>query len=412
MLETILNAGLEFWNVLRDMSPYLLLGFLVAGLLSVLIRPETVERHLGGKGILPVLKASIFGIPLPLCSCGVIPVSASLRRHGASRGATASFLLSTPQTGVDSILVTFSLLGPVFAVFRPLAALVSGLLGGSFVSLLTSGEKSQGPELKCQDECCSGEQKSGKISRILHNGFVTLPRDIGKALIIGLLIAAAISAIVPNDFFAGIMGHGIAAMFVMMLVAIPIYVCATASVPVAAALIAAGISPGAALVFLMTGPATNAATIATIWKIMGRRTALIYLGAVALTALGAGVLLDYLFTVSGTSSAPSMPLMIPGFVKTGSAVVLLVILGVAMFSSSHKHSDSPSAAETSETVTFKVKGMSCSHCVESVKRALGERAGVQSVEVDLKTGQATVGGEDMDVSELRHAVEELGYKTE
>jgi uncharacterized membrane protein YraQ (UPF0718 family)/copper chaperone CopZ len=412
VLEVVLDIGLQFWNVLRDMSPYLLLGFFVAGLLSVLIRPETVERHLGKGGILPILKASIFGVPLPLCSCGVIPVSASLRRHGASRGATTSFLLSTPQTGVDSILVTLSLLGPVFAVFRPLTALVTGLFGGSLVSFLTSGEKAQEPVTTCQEACCTGKQKGGKISRVLHAGFVTLPRDIGKALIIGLLIAGAISAVVPGDYFAGILGSGLGAMLVMMLVGIPVYVCATASVPVAAALIATGVSPGAALVFLMTGPATNAATIVTIWKIMGRRTAVIYLGTVALTALAAGLLLDYLFTVSGTTAAPAMPWMLPGFVKTVSAVVLLAVLGAAFFFSSHKHSDSPPTGEAPETIALSVKGMKCSHCTESVKRALSESMGVESVEVDLKAGRATVGGKNMDVGQLRDTIRELGYSVD
>lgn len=390
------------------MSPYLLFGFLAAGLLSVLIRPETVERHLGKRGILPVLKAAIFGVPLPLCSCGVIPVSASLRRHGASRAATTSFLLSTPQTGVDSILVTLSLLGPIFAVFRPLAALLSGLLGGSLVSLLTSGEKTPGSAAHCEEACCSGGQEHGRASRVFRYGFVALPRDIGKALIIGLLIAGAISVLVPKDYFAGILGGGIGAMFVMMLVAIPVYVCATASVPVAAALIATGVSPGVALVFLMTGPATNAAAIATIWKIMGRRTAIVYLGTVALTALAAGMLLDHIYMVSGTPAVQSMPWMLPGFVKTASAFVLLAVLSAAFFSS-RKSSGLAPGAEAPQTITLSVKGMTCSHCVESVRRALGEGAGVESVAVDLKTGKAAISGKNMDVSQLRHAVKELGY---
>jgi len=439
--EVISNIGLQFWNVLRDMSPYLLLGFLVAGLLSVLIRPETIERHLGKGGFLPVLKASIFGVPLPLCSCGVIPVSASLRRHGASRGATTSFLLSTPQTGVDSILVTLSLLGPIFAVFRPLVALVSGLLGGSLVSLITSGEKMETAAPRCEDACCSGELKGGKVARVLRYGFGTLPRDIGKPLVIGLLIAGAITALVPNDFFAEMLGGGIGAMLIMMLVAIPVYVCATASVPVAAALILKGVSPGVALVFLMTGPATNAATIATIWKIMGRRTAITYLATVAVTALAAGLLLDHIYVASSTPVVQSMSWMLPGSVKTISAAVLLAVLAVA-FAPSFRRSPAPEpgfarrhplwgywpfsllhfkqlsrqrvlpapSGEASRTVTLSIKGMTCSHCAESVRRALGESAGVELAEVDLKAGKATVTGKrNLDVDELRHTIEELGY---
>jgi len=265
MLEGIWGAIVEFWRVLGEMSPYLLFGFLVAGVLSVVVRPETVERHLGGHGLWPIVKASAFGVPLPLCSCGVIPVAASLRKHGASRGATTSFLISTPQTGVDSIFVTLSLLGPVVAIFRPIAALVSGVIGGSVVSLSQGDDVSSSrAEEKCQDVCCTGDTGRGKFLRILSYGFVTLPRDIARAIIVGLALAGIISVLVPSDFFAGALGQGITGMLVMMAFGIPVYVCATASVPIAAALIAKGASPGAAIVFLMTGPATNAAAIATI----------------------------------------------------------------------------------------------------------------------------------------------------
>ena len=164
MPEWLTNIPADFWLVLGQMAPYLLFGFLVAGVLSVLVRPEFVERHLGGRGIWAVLKASAFGVPLPLCSCGVIPVAASIRRHGASKGATTAFLISTPQTGVDSILATFGLLGPVFAVYRPLAALVSGLLGGAVVSAAENGAEAPGPSEKCQDACCAPGAKRGKIS--------------------------------------------------------------------------------------------------------------------------------------------------------------------------------------------------------------------------------------------------------
>lgn len=336
---------LQFWDLLGEMSPYLLLGFFVAGLLSVLVKQETVERHFGGKGIVPIFKAVVFGVPLPLCSCGVIPVTASLRRHGASRGAATSFLLSTPQTGVDSILVTLSLLGPVFAIYRPLVALASGLLGGSLVSLLASGGEEKEKIEQCQDECCTGSQKQGKISRVFRYGFVTLPRDIAKPLVIGLLIAGVLSAIVPEDYFADIFGGGVLAMIMMMIVAIPVYVCATASVPVAVALIAIGVSPGVALVFLMTGPATNAAAIATIWKVMGRRTAIVYLGTVAVSALAAGLLLDYIYIGGSKPVVQSMGWMLPGYVKTAAAVVFIAITGAAFFSPPHAHEHSDSEQE-------------------------------------------------------------------
>ncbi len=317
----------DFWLTVAEMSPYLLFGFFVAGLLSVLISQEFVERHLGGKGIWPLLKASVFGVPLPLCSCGVIPVSMSLHKHGASKGSTVSFLLSTPQTGVDSIFVTFSLLGPLFAIFRPLAAFITGIIGGGLVSMFeqNSVDESKAPQ-KCTDECCGGEKKGRKLQRGLKYGFVTLPRDIGKAMLLGLVIAAVISALVPDGYFAAKLGTGIFAMIIMMFLGIPVYVCATASIPVAAALILKGLTPGAALVFLMTGPATNAASFVTIWKTLGRSTAIIYLLTVAGCALLAGLLLDTIAVGIDFEMATSSAWMLPAPVKHISAVALFIIL--------------------------------------------------------------------------------------
>ncbi|MHC4324681.1 MAG: permease [Planctomycetota bacterium] len=322
----------DFWGTIAEMSPYLLFGFFVAGLLSVLVSQQLVEKHLGGRGLWPLLKASIFGVPLPLCSCGVIPVSMSLHKHGASKGSTIAFLLSTPQTGVDSIFVTLSLLGPVFAVFRPVAALITGLAGGTFVDVFEQGEEAQkSPAEKCTDECCTDE-KTGKIVKGLKYGFVTLPRDIGKAMLVGLVIAAFISALVPDGYFAEKLGTGIFAMVVMMFLGIPVYVCATASVPVAAALILKGLTPGAALVFLMTGPATNAASFITIFKTLGKTTAIIYLVTVAGCALLGGILLDLLAASADIDIAAHRHWMLPDFVKYASAVVLLAVLGYALFS--------------------------------------------------------------------------------
>jgi uncharacterized membrane protein YraQ (UPF0718 family) len=318
-----------FWDTLAEMSPYLLFGFFVAGVLSVFISAQLVERHLGGRGIWPLLKASAFGVPLPLCSCGVIPVSMSLRKHGASKGATISFLLSTPQTGVDSILVTLSLLGPVYAIFRPVAALVTGLIGGGLVQL-SDPEPTEESQPKCDDVCCNEKKQKSKIVRALEHGFVTLPGDIGKAMLVGLVIAAVISAVVPDDFFAPFLGGGILAMVVMMALGIPVYVCATASVPVATALIAKGVSPGVAMVFLMTGPATNAAAFMTIWSVLGKKTAITYIITVGGCAIAAGLLLDRIVRGIGSDIVFKPSWMLPPVVKYVSAVVLLAVLIFAM----------------------------------------------------------------------------------
>ena len=336
-MDIIMTAVREVWATLMDMAPYLLFGFVAAGVLSVFISAKTIERHLGGHGLWPIFKASLFGVPLPLCSCSVIPVAASLRRHGASRGATAAFLLSTPQTGVDSILATFSLLGPVFAVFRPVSAFITGLVGGGIIEVATRNEGVAGEVGTCEEACCAGNDGHSRFRRAMRYAFVVLPKDIAKPLLIGLVAAGCIAALIPAGFFAAQLGTGILAMLVMMAMGIPLYVCATASIPIAAAMMMKGITPGAALVFLMTGPATNVAAIAALWRVMGRRTAIVYLLVVAGAALASGLTLDLLFDVSGVTVGSLESWMPPLWFKRICAFVLLGVLAKAMIGSGHDH---------------------------------------------------------------------------
>lgn len=407
--------------MMGEMAPYLLFGFLIAGLLSVFVSQRMVERHLGGQGVGPVLKATLFGIPLPLCSCGVIPVAASLRKKGASRGATTSFLLSTPQTGVDSILVTLSLLGPVFTIFRPLAALVTGFFGGMLVNWFDPEESITNnfskPENKKEDINVS-EIEHRWLFRTMHYGFVELPRDISKALVIGLLIAGVISAIIPNDYFAGSLGTGMTAKLVMMLIGIPMYVCATGSVPVAAALIAKGISPGAALVFLITGPGTNAATISTIWKTMGKRTALIYLGTVAIGSLLAGVVLDWIYVANEIPQMFHVHDFLPRYIKNISAIILMGVLAFGYFYNPGKIKNRKPEHELKEfkenenlhSVTLKIEGMTCAHCAETVRSLITSEKGVHSAEVNLKKHIAIVTGTILDIESMYKKIEDAGYR--
>ena len=406
------------WTVTGQMAPYLLFGFLVAGILSIYVSPQWVERHLGGRGIGPILKSVLFGIPLPLCSCGVIPVSASIRNHGASRGATVGFLLATPQTGVDSILATWGMLGPVLAVFRPLAALVTGVLGGALVDRLEpdnqNADDSNHPAGDtCVDTCCSGDPRHGKIVRALHHGFVVLPRDIGKALLVGVLIAGLIATFVPKDFFVEYLGGGPLAMIVMMLVAVPIYVCSTASIPVAVGFLHMGVSPGAALVFLIAGPATNAATIAAVWKVLGRRTAMIYLGTVAVGSLLAGLGFDAIAGYLGdlgafeVDHAHEMGLRWYGHLMA--AALLLLVAGAVLSGRRKPAAKTTAPAPSEQTITLQISGMTCSHCSSTVTRGLRESPGVSGAEVELSTGLAVVTGENLDVDALKDVVRNLGY---
>jgi uncharacterized membrane protein YraQ (UPF0718 family) len=326
-MDTLMEVARETWSVTQQMAPYLLFGFLMGGILSVLVSAKTVERHLGERNIWQVIKASLLGIPLPLCSCSVVPVSASLYRHGASRGATLSFLASTPQTGADSIAITWSLLGPVFTIFRILAAFLSGVLSGVGAEWGHREKDQVVEEEKKSCGCCSGKKQEGWFLRMMRYGFVTLPADIGRAMFFGLLLSGVLTALLPDNFFADTLGTGLVAMLAMMVVGIPLYTCSVASVPVALGMMNAGLAPGAALVFLVTGPATNAATVTTLVQLLGRRSVIIYLACIAATALTLGWGLDWV--VAGQVFGEVKHAMHHeemGLLSTLSAILLLIVL--------------------------------------------------------------------------------------
>ena len=315
------------------MAPYLLLGFAVAGLLHVSIRKEFVQRWLGKPGLSSVVKASVLGVPMPLCSCSVIPVAVSLRKSGASKGATASFLSSTPQTGVDSILTTYALLGGLFSAVRVLVAFTCGIVTGYLIELFCKATTPVVPEAlsydvslsNCPDpinsmapldtidsrvppsptisetnsmDCCASlpAPKRGPIEALRY-GFVTLPADLATALVIGLLLAGLITTLLPIDLLSGSLSSGPLAFLLATAISLPLYVCATASIPMAYALLAAGLSPGAALVFLIAGPATNTTTIVAVWKMLGRGATAIYLVSLLLISWLAGWLFNTALSV-------------------------------------------------------------------------------------------------------------------
>jgi uncharacterized membrane protein YraQ (UPF0718 family)/copper chaperone CopZ len=434
-MEWILTFAAASWAVFGAMAPYLLLGFAVAGLLSVVISPEWVERHLGGNGLGQVVKASLFGVPLPLCSCGVIPVAASLRRHGASKGATTAFLLSTPQTGVDSIAVTYALLGPFLAVVRPLAALVTGVFGGGLVQAFNGDGVAADSKLtdsaetpSCSSDCCDDEKPKNrpKIIEALHYGLVILPRDIGKALILGVAISGLIAAFVAPQALESYLGGGLWPMLAAMAIGIPLYVCATASTPIALGLIHAGLSPGAALVFLISGPATNSAALTTLWKVLGRRAAIIYLVTVAVASLATGFAVDGLIGAGALPESALVPaatsMVAQGahahhegegamsWFETASALVLLAVLINALRPRRPKDGAESMAKSDEQVLELKVNGMHCNGCVTSVQRALLEMSGVTDAEVRLDEGRALIRGKGFSVQELVDAVASLGFE--
>lgn len=292
-MNLIVEYFQEFWEVTALMAPSLLLGFLLAGLLSVFLKPAWVARQLGSRGWLQLFKAAVIGVPMPLCSCSVIPVTASIRKAGASKGATASFLASTPQTGVDSILPTWVLLGPVITFIKLLAALVGGLLTGA---LIQQFDRENEPDKREADgeakSCCHEEEQETFPQRApisiaqdaLSYGFIRLPDDLGASLLLGLCLSAVITLLLPPDLLAGGNGAGFLAYLLVTLAAVPLYVCSTGSIPVALGLMAAGGSPGLALVFLIAGPATNIATVVMLRKMLGLRATVLYLVALLATS--------------------------------------------------------------------------------------------------------------------------------
>lgn len=303
----------EFWDLITEMAPYLLLGFLAAGVLHVLLRPHFVQRLLGAPGWKSNLRATVLGIPLPVCSCGVLPLAASLKREGASSGSTLAFWTATPQTGVDSILATHALMGPVFTAFRVVVAFVSGWLTGLVTDLLEVGnaEKRSGKEaaspLPEEASCCESETAGAgceeldivddrssweKTKSALKYGLVTLPDELARPLIIGLVLAAVLGVWMPVGWIETNLNNAWLTYLLMTLIAVPIYVCSTGSIPLAFAFMKVGISPGAALVFLIAGPATNAATLSVIMKQMGTKLMIGFLATLVFCAWTSGWILD------------------------------------------------------------------------------------------------------------------------
>jgi len=296
-----------FWNLVIESAPWLLMGYLLAGIIKQVIPNSWVEKQLSEPGLLSNVKGAFIGAPLPLCSCGVIPTALAIRKAGASKGATSSFLVATPETGVDSISFSYAVLGPIFALMRPIGALTSAIVAGILVNTFDGKEEVVEETTSTCGSCCASkkaqeaEQKASLGERFIaavKYGYGRMISDTAKWLAIGLIAATIITAVVPQSFFLQ-WGDGLMAMIVMVVVGLPMYICATASTPVAASLLFAGISPGAALVFMLTGPATNIATMGVIREQLGTRSLMAYLAGVVGTAIICGLVLNSLYANFG-----------------------------------------------------------------------------------------------------------------
>lgn len=402
----MMNYIEPFINLLNEMSPYLLLGFLIAGILHEFVPQKIYSKQLSKGNFRSVLLAALFGVPLPLCSCGVIPTAMSLRREGASIGATTSFLISTPQTGVDSIIATASVLGIPFAVTRPLVAFITAIIGGCIVNRFDKEKETTYVKNITENRKKSLKQK---ITGALRYGFVDMLQDIGKWIAMGLIIAGLITIFLPDDFFTLYSNRPILNMLLVMLIAIPMYLCATGSIPIAAALMLKGLSPGAALVLLMAGPATNMAAILVINKVLGKKTLMLYLTTIIAGAFGFGLITDYLLPTEWFTSAISTHAMgccSENGISLWKSVssILFAILLISAFTSKHNHSKNNNMQNV-----FKIKGMMCNHCKANVEKNLSKVAGVTSVSVNLEDGTASVEG-NFDSTEIIRTITDLGYE--
>lgn len=454
----------EFITLFAEMAPYLLLGFLLAGIIHVWLPQSLYIPKISKPTFKSSLWAALFGVPLPICSCGVIPTAIALRREGASKGASVSFLISTPATGVDSILATYSLLGLPFAILRPIAAFITALFGGVVTNFATRGENAVAAESAsaCETEhcCCGGHDHKecdghdhdddddddchdgchdehcgcgkvtcgcgdddcenreipktfgGKILETFRYGLVDMVANVSKWLMIGLVLGALIAAFIPNDFFMVLREYPFLCMIAVLILAMPMYTCATGSIPLALALVAKGITPGAALVLLMAGPATSIASMLVVGKAFGKRTLAAYLVTIAGGALFFGWLVDtFMMDTFLTAMIPggmsehcagAKALGIFDYVMAGVLALLMIYTKLPKKSKIQKDSEASNVKE------FTVKGMSCNHCKMSVEKAAMKLDGVIRAEADVGKNLLTIEG-SVNEAELKKAIEDAGF---
>ena len=450
-MNILLDILKEVWVLTNEMSPYLLLGFLLAGIMHEFLPSTLYTNHLGKNNFRSVFLSALFGVPLPLCSCGVIPTAMGLRREGASKGATVSFLIATPQTGVDSIIATYSLMGLPFAIIRPIAAFLTAILGGTLVNKIDppltppvmEGNRQSSKE-KSDDRNSSLFTLHSSLKKAFSYAFVEMMEDIGKWLVIGLIVAGIITAAVPDSWFTAFQGNTLYSILFVLLFSIPMYLCATGSIPIALALMMKGLTPGAALVLLMAGPASNVASILIINKVLGRKTLAIYLFSIITGAIVFALGIDYLLP-SEWFTAPLAYMQEccmeqPGWFSVLCTILMLLLLANALspkkLLGGHHHCHCHDCHESDDnaqcsmlnaegvaswkrersgndqcSMEIKVNGMTCHHCAANAQKAIASVEGVTKATVSLDEGMAYVEG-DFNAEDIRKAVESIGFEME
>ncbi|WP_292654569.1 SO_0444 family Cu/Zn efflux transporter [Nitratifractor sp.] len=375
MKTIILNYLENFWQLLGNIAPYILLGIFLAGLMKLSVPEVWIRRQMGGRSLGSLFRAILLGIPLPLCSCSVIPFATALRKSGASRASTLGFLIATPITGVDSIIATYGVLGWFFTLYRVITSTLIAILAG-LLSLIFDREESTSsistadvanntkvatPEpslsfaapsgstvLKLQPEpkadtgscgggaCCSGtetaSEEGGFLTKLWEEAVYRIFGDFAKALLIGIALGALLVTFMPAELNAYLGSSLWLNYLLVLLIAAPLYICATSSIPLGVALLGAGFSPGAVFVFLTAGPATSTVTMSVVLKILGRRSLLIYLLSVVTGTLLFGWIFDVTFAYQAAEVAQiARSESQLGFLANVSALLLLYLAWKVFF---------------------------------------------------------------------------------
>lgn len=391
-----------------EMAPWLLLGFIFAGLLKVFLAHDFLAKHMGKGNKWGPINAALLGVPLPLCSCGVIPAGLSLHKNGASKGSAVSFFISTPQTGLDSIMVTYAMLGLPFAIIRPIVAFITGIIGGYVENSVENNEKSENKSVTTKNF----QPKRNRFKQFLHYAFEEFLMDIAKWLIIGLMIAALIEVILPPDFFEEQIGNGWLSILIILAGSIPLYVCATASVPIAAVLMMKGLSPGLALIFLMAGPATNAATITVIKQSLGIKTLFVYLSVIIAGAVGFGLIIDnflpqHWFVMSHNHSNHEH--LLPAMTGILATAILFFSILRGYSIRLYMKWKTKKIQNKMQNITYRVEGMGCANCSSKIEKELGNISDIMAVKANHVTCEVVVTGEEINEEIIKQRVIDLGY---
>ncbi|MCX7703202.1 MAG: permease [Planctomycetota bacterium] len=419
----------SIWQLLCQMAPYLLFGFLLSAILYAIFPPSIIIRYTG-KGIKSIFVASFIGAPLPLCSCSVLPMALTLKQRGASPGATASFLIATPITSVDSIAVTYAFFGALFATYRVVASLIISIIVGITIHFFSHSTHTAATaqNLPCQYCDLLTEHKHRLKERLLKGffyGFFKLPSEIDRWILLGILIGGILSALLPADIVSQYAGKGLLPLFIMLGVGIPLYVCSTGSTPLAAALVSKGFSPGSALVFLLVGPATNIAALLSLWRILGRKFVLLYLLSLMLSTLFVAYFYDAIFKTKVTSQQASLPchatVSEPLFNQLSGISLLLLLLIIHIVSvfrrrEGKEETSLPCACGEHHTAgatdtEISVPDMKCKACEAAVTLALKSIKGVENVKVDILNKIVKIHHKDeVSKESLLTALRQAGYQ--